>query len=362
MLDRTKVQEMVDGLNKEIETIQDPKIKTIQKTLLNLVELLVAENEQLRAENQELKDEINRLKGEKGKPTIRQQTKDKSDHSSENERKKRNKKKKKKSKKKKNKIHIDRTEICEYDKNQLPSDAVFKGYQTVVQELAIYTDNIEFKKQVYYSPSLKKTFIADLPKGYQGEFGPKLKGMVLDLHYTHKMTESAILQYLTNHGMVISAATICRILTQQLDGFHAEKQEIVQAGLASSIHQQLDDTCARVKGKNYYTHVLCNHFYTAYFTRPNKDRLTIIDILTQGEMTFQFNESAYALMEQMKLSQKQWVRVTAHVSQEVLNRDEVERLLNVLFPNPHKNKNHRRIILEASAMIAYQQSTHESIF
>jgi len=361
MLNREKVRNIIDTVTKDIEAIADPNIKSIQKTLLNLVELLMAENEQLRDENQKLKDEINRLKGEQGKPNIRSQTKNKGDdHSSENER---NKKKKKNttrsSKKKKHKIKIDRTQICEVDQNQLPEDAVFKGYQTViVQDIIIITDNIEFKKKTYYSPSMKKTFTADLPDGYQGEFGPKLKALVLDLHYTHKMTESAILRHLTTHGIIISAATIARMIARKYDDFHQEKQDIVQEGLASSTHQQLDDTGARVKGKNHYTHVLCNHLYTAYFTRPHKDRLTIIDILTQGEMKFQFNESAYALMEQMKLPKKQLKRLRGHLRQTLFNRDEVEQLLGQLFPVPNTHQTNRRIILEASAIIAYKQSTH----
>jgi hypothetical protein len=36
----------------------------------------------------------------------------------------------------------------------------------------------------------------------------------------------------------------------------------------------MDDTSARANGKNYYDHILCNEFYTAYFTRPNKDRMS----------------------------------------------------------------------------------------
>ena len=80
------------------------------------------------------------------------------------------------------------------------------------------------------------------------------------------------------------------------------------AGLQSANYQQMDDTSARVRGKNYYDHILCNEFYTAYFTRAHKDRLTIIDILTQGQMRFTFNEHAFLLMKEMKLSEK-WLNI-----------------------------------------------------
>ena len=50
-------------------------------------------------------------------------------------------------------IKIDRTHICEVDKAKLPDDAEFKGYETAtVQDLKIETDNIEFHKEIYYSP------------------------------------------------------------------------------------------------------------------------------------------------------------------------------------------------------------------
>jgi hypothetical protein len=41
-----------------------------------------------------------------------------------------------------------------------------------------------------------------------------------------------------------------------------------------------------------------------------------------------------------------------------MNRQEVDAFLNELFPNPGKHQTNRRIILEASAIIAYQQLPH----
>lgn len=354
-MNRTELQKTLAGLTEEIELISDVKIKSIQKTLLNLIELLVEENDTLRKENQRLRDENNRLKGEQGKPSIRKQSN--TDISSEKNRKPRGQQeKKKKSKKKKHKIKINQVQVCDIDKNQLPFDAQFKGYQSVVvQDILIQPNNTEFKKKVYYSPSLNKTFTAKLPEGYCGEFGPKIKALILDLHHTQKMTESAIHTFLTNHEIVISESTISRILTEDQSVFYQEKTDIVNAGLSSSICQQMDDTGARVRGINYYTHILCNAFYAAYFTRRHKNRLTIIDILTQGKMAFEFNEISYALMEQMNLSKKQLLRLRDKVPREVMTRSEVDALLSDLFPNPKKSGTNRQIILEASAIVAYQK-------
>ena len=129
----------------------DEKIKETIFALFNIIEELAAENATLRREVQNLKDEINRLKGEQGKPKIKPNKKNTNkernkDISSENERNIRNNASKKSKKRaKKQDIKIDRTETCKVDKDVLPPDAEFKGYQrVVVQGLNIKTDNIEF--------------------------------------------------------------------------------------------------------------------------------------------------------------------------------------------------------------------------
>ena len=135
----------------------------------------------MESENQRLKDENNRLKGEQGKPDIKAKSKGfKSQHSSEKER----KTPKKHSKRSKNAtIKIDREEILEYPTDQLPADAEFKGYeQVIIQDISLATDNILFRKQKYYSPSVGKTYVAELPMGYEGEFGPGIKALIISLY------------------------------------------------------------------------------------------------------------------------------------------------------------------------------------
>jgi hypothetical protein len=293
------VQKSIEEINTSINGIADPAARAIISQLLNIVEALMQENKMLKAENQKLRDENNRLKGEQGKPNIRLQNK--RNISSEKERKQHNKNNKlKRSKSKNHKIKINRAVKCKINPKQLPEDAIFKGYKTViVQDIIIKTSNIKFRKEVYYSASLNKTFTAHVPSGYEGEFGPQIKSLIITQHFKYKMTEPAIVEFLRDHGIEISAATVSRIITDHNEQFHAEKKDIVKAGLPSSTYQQMDDTGAKVNGKNYYTHILCNQYYTAYFTRQNKNRLTILEILAQKELSFEFNESAYALMNEM---------------------------------------------------------------
>jgi len=72
-------------------------------------------------------------------------------------------------------------------------------------------------------------------------------------------------------------------LTKDIDLFHQEKADIFLEGLKATPYQQIDDTGARVNGVNNYTEILCNPYYTAYFTVPKKNRETILDVLLCGK-------------------------------------------------------------------------------
>jgi len=177
-MDSQKIKKSLEAITPLFDRIVEPDIRAGLALMLNLLEDLVCACEDQHKTIQDLKDENNRLKGEQGKPKIRPQKKDRNDdHSSDKDRNNRKKKTaKKKRSKKKAIIKVNRSVICKVDTSQLPPDAQRKGYKSnVIQDLKIISDNIEFQREVYYSPSLKKTFIADLPNGYDGEFGPGIK-------------------------------------------------------------------------------------------------------------------------------------------------------------------------------------------
>ena len=65
--------------------------------------------------------------------------------------------------------------------------------------------------------------------------------------------------------------------------FHDEKSDMYKSALEVSSYQQIDDTCSRVDGRNWYTYIVCNPLYTAFFTTERKDRLTVLDVLRNFE-------------------------------------------------------------------------------
>lgn len=365
-MNQQEIKKVLDELTAELDSITDKKAVTIIKVLVNLVEMLAEENAKLKATVQELKDEINRLKGEQGKPDIRGQSKGGdgdntggSNHSSEEERKRRKGNNKNKGKSTKN-ISIDRRVTIQLDKAQLPDDAKFKGFETrIIQDLKIITDNIEFKLETFYSTSLKKTFIAPLPLEYQGsEFGPGVKTLVITLYRDAGMTELAIERFLKTFGLKISHGKISSMLIEEHPIFHQEKEDIIDAARKSSVYQQMDDTSSRVNGKNHYTHVLCNDFFTAYFTRPKKDRLTLLELLCRDKLQFMLNQNACELMAEFGLATKWLETIAVMLQSQPLAREAIDNLLQTLFPNPKKHSTNRRIILEATALAYYQQSEY----
>jgi len=337
--------------------IEDKNARQAIVELLNLVEELKGENAVLREEVQQLRDENNRLKGEQGQPNVKPNKgkKDRNqDYSSEKER-RRPKQWRKGSKV--DKIEIDREETLEVDKQTLPSDAQFKGYElVVVQDIDIKTDNVRFRKEKYYAPSTKKSYLASLPAGYEGEFGPGLRALIITLYYASEMTEPKIIEFLSHFNISISAGQVSNMLSKKNEVWHTEKDEIYQAGLASSNWQHIDDTSTRVDGQNQYCHVLGNPLYTAYFTRPRKDRLTIIEILQNvSENLFLLNEHTLDWLEPFALPQ--WVHRTIaqwphHL---LLSYAQFEELVNTHLARLNKQQQAR--VFEAAALGAYHSQT-----
>jgi len=257
-------------------------------------------------------------------------------------------------------ISIDREEICLVDTDLLPKDAEFKGYKSkVVQDAIIKTDNVLFNREIFWSPSQQKTYIGEVPAGYEGDFGPNIKSQILSFKYINNMSIPKIKEFYKNISILISESYISNCLTKKLDVFHREKSELYEASLEFGEWQQIDDTGSRVNGQNCYTHIVCNDLCTVFFTTAKKNRLTILDILRKFESrSFVFNQETFELLKQLKISQKLINKLLNETEQDKeLNEKEMEQILNVVFPDPAKGKNNRIRIMEAAAISSYHSAT-----
>ena len=255
------------------------------------------------------------------------------------------------------KIQIDREEKCAVDTKQLPKDAEFKGYEyKIVQDLIIKTDNVRFKREIYYSASMNKTWLGKVPVGYEGGYGPHINSYIISMKYVNNMSIPKTKEFLNNFRILISGSYISNRLTKHLDVFHQEKSEIYQASLKSSSYQQIDDTGSRVNGQNYYTQIVCNPLATVFFTTKHKDRLTILDVLRNFESrNFLFNKETFSLLEQFKVPKKLIILLHEVKKNTAFYEQEMYEILNNLFPDPNKGKLHRIRIMEACAIAYYHQ-------
>jgi hypothetical protein len=322
--------------------------------LLNLVEELAAENRQLREEVQQLRDEINRLKGEQGQPKIKPNQKPTgaapTNQSSERER-RQSKARHKTSKV--DQIEVDREEVLKVDPAQLPADAQPKGYEDVtVQDILITTDHVLFHKEKFYSPSANKTYLAPLPAGYEGQFGPGLKALTLVMYYGLNTSEPKIVDFLAQVGVLISKGEVSNLLVKDQDDFHAEKEALYKAGLHGSVWQQTDTTLTRVNGANHNCHVIGNPLYTVYVTTEKKDRLAVLEALTNGRsLNFVLNAEARQRLAGVNLPAKVRTQLEPAGPEPVQTRAEFTRWLDEQLPDLGPQQ--RRHILEAAALAAY---------
>jgi Transposase IS66 family len=341
----------------QLDAIQEENARELVKRLLNMIEELSAGLREARAEIQRLRDEVNRLKGEHGKPNIKGNSLPrvpKADHSSEAERRQRHKRHKKS---KNRNIAIQREEVVKVDRMRLPADAVYKGCETaVVQDVRITAENVRFYKEKYYSASQHKTYLAELPKGYEGQFGPGIRSLSLTLYFGMGMSEPKIKEFLNNLGVQISKGEVNHLLIHHQEKFHAESAAVYEAGLRSSPWQQVDHTETRVDGENQACQVVCNPLYTSYHTQPRKDRLSVLDVLRQGrQRIFRLNGEALNILKNVPLSKAaqavlpQWCRET--------DWEEAEFVIRLDEALPGLNIQQRTAILGAAAVAAYHAET-----
>ena len=345
----------VDQILKNVDwkSIQDERARECIRLLLNLVESLTAEVRKLQAENLALREQLRGRPGGGGTVGRSRGASSSGARSSEKERAEPSETEQSGKRSKLDRIRIDREEVLRLDRTALPADAEFKGYEeVVVQELSLHTDNVKFRKEKYYATSTGQTYLAPLPAGYHGEFGPNLKSLCLLFSHLCNMTEPKIADLLANLGIVISTGQISAWLTGAYPQIQEEKQAIVEAGLSSSAWQHIDDTGTRVDGKNQHCQIICNPLYTACFTTARKDRLTILDVLRNGrERIFRMNAEALNLMRQFHVSS----RLVARVGQLPFDQDwceeEFERRLAERIPDLASAARSR--IVEAAALAAY---------
>src|SRR4051794_4956307 len=136
---------------------------------------------------------------------------------------------------------------------EAPAGSRRRGFEPfTVQDLILTPQVILFRRERWVTPDGQE-ITAPLPPEVTGHFGPGIVRFVLMQHIQGQVTVERLLAQLKGLGVRISKGQIVTILTTNKDAFHAEKDAILEAGLATARWVTVDDTGARHAGTNEYT-------------------------------------------------------------------------------------------------------------
>ncbi len=187
----------------------------------------------------------------------------------------------------------------------VPPGSVFKGYEDfVVQDIIIKPHNIRYRRERWLTPD-GTTIVASLPAEVLpgSHFGPELICHILHQYHCNHVTQPLLLEELRQRGIDISAGQIDRILTQDKDAFHQEKDDLLPAGLESSPYIHVDDTGARHEGKPGYCTHIGNEFFAYFQSTPSKSRVNFLEVLRGRHQDYRLDEVAMDYFAQQKLPQ-----------------------------------------------------------
>lgn len=343
---------------------QLPKISDEDRTPLVdvLLELLAWQQKQMAR----LEQEILKLKGETTQPKIKPSKMDddpgKGNDENGNDS---DKSKKTKGPKRSKTMHLKIDTTINIQPDNIPEGSIFKGFRDVViQDIKFETFNTCYRLAQYQTPD-GRYVSGQLPDGLNdSHFGNDLISFILYQYHHQHVTQPLLLKQLLDLGVELSSGRLSQFITDGLDVFHDEKDQLLPAGLSVSQYIHTDDTGARHDGKNGY----CTHIGTELFawfsSTESKSRINFLSCLGQGSDYFYvLNAGAFAYMEQQKLPRGLLARLELEFAGEVIcslplaaPADKVVRIETALdwqeWLDRHgiKTKSHRRIITEGALM------------
>jgi hypothetical protein len=277
----------------DLDTLSLDELKKLVVQLLVRVSALEEEIQQLRAETARLKDLPKKPKLAPGgmdkatEPDKRARTKEA-----------RRQRRKRQNGRRTPPVTEERTLVIE-----APAGSRRRGFEPfTVQDLILTPQVILFRRERWVTPDGEE-ITAPLPPEVTGHFGPGIVRFVLMQHIQGQVTVERLLAQLKGLGVRISKGQIITLLTANKDTFHAEKDAMLEAGLASATWVTVDDTAARHAGHDEYTTHIGNDRFAWFATRPSKSRLNFLDLLRAGHPDYVINAAAVAYLVEHKVAE-----------------------------------------------------------
>jgi hypothetical protein len=283
--------DVVDSLH---DVPPPPTLSTLTRAELEaLLVGLFGEVATLKQTVTELREEIARLKGLKGRPNIKPSGMEKGTAPPKPE--------KQEKRPGRGKV-TPRVEVEEEVIGvEIPPGSIFKGHEPfLVQDLVISAKATCYLRERWITPE-GRTILAPLAQGIEGHFGPELRRFVLVQYHQGQSTMPRLLGLLRSVGVSISKRQLVRLLNENHEGFIAEAQGVLRAGLETSPWVTVDDTGARHAGKNGFCTQIGNEWFTWFRTRSSKSRLNFLDLLRAGHTDYVLNDAGYEYMRNQGL-------------------------------------------------------------
>ena len=284
----------------ELPPIPDAERTPLVEALLAIIDTQQQRIHQLEDTAQQLRDEIAVLKGQKPRPKIapsRLETPPQPPPAAGEQR-------PGSPKRSKNAAFLSPVEVT-IPFPDPPAGSVSKGYEDYfVQELVLQGRVTRYRRERILTAD-GQTLLAPLPADVLpgSHFGPVLISYILYQYHHCNVTRPLLLEQLHEFGIDISAGQVDRILTENKDGFHQEKAEVLQAGLAESSYIGVDDTGARHQGHNGYCTAIGNDLFAYFESSDSKSRLNFLKVLRGAGTAYAINEVASAYWQRQKLPQ-----------------------------------------------------------
>jgi len=293
---------MLGSMKVEIPPIRPEEHTPLVEALVAILQQLVDRVGQQDVTIQQLRDEIAQLKGQKPRPTLRPSELERAPAQTTPPEGGKRPGSAKRPKTAELTIHHEQPLHLDHP----PQGATFRGYEPyVVQELLIHGQNTRYLRARYDLPT-GGSVLAPFPVGVLpvggGHFGANLVAYILDQYHQAQVTEPLLLEQLWEYGIDISAGQLHRILTENLEHFHQEKDEVRAAGLAVSSYLGTDDTGARHQGKNGYCTVIGNDLFAVFESSDGKSRLNFLHVLHGRHRIYAINATTRAYWERQQLA------------------------------------------------------------
>jgi hypothetical protein len=219
-----------------------------------------------------------------------------------------------------------------------------KGYECyTVQDLVLASQVIRYRRERWLTPDGRE-IIAPLPPEVAGHFGPGVVRYILMQHIQGQVTVERLRVQLTALGIRIGKGQIIALLSARKDAFHAEKDAILEAGLATARWVTVDDTAARHAGGNEHTTHIGDERFAWFATRPSKSRLNFLDLLRAGHPDYVLNAAAVAYMLEHGVAEASIAALLGHERQSFAD----EAAWSAHLASFAFGAGHRRLMTEAA--------------